>query len=60
VATTGVAGPEEMDGQRPGTVWLGLAIEDRVDAVLVHLPGGRDQVRQLAVISALDRLRRAL
>jgi nicotinamide-nucleotide amidase len=60
VATTGVAGPEEMEGQRPGTVWLGLAIEDRVDAVLVHLPGGRDQVRQLAVISALDRLRRAL
>jgi nicotinamide-nucleotide amidase len=60
VSTTGVAGPEEMEGQRPGTVWLGLAIEDRVDAALIHLPGGRDQVRQLAVISALDRLRRAL
>jgi nicotinamide-nucleotide amidase len=60
VSTTGVAGPEEAEGQRPGTCWLGLALGDRVDARLAHLPGGRDQVRALAVISALDRLRRAL
>jgi hypothetical protein len=33
---------------------------DRVDAVLVRLPGDRDRVRQLAVITALDRLRHRL
>ena len=60
VATTGVAGPTEQDGEPPGTVWLGLAIDDRVDAVKVRLPGDRDRVRQMAVISAVDRLRRRL
>ena len=60
VATTGVAGPTEQDGEPPGTVWLGLAIDDRVDAVKVRLPGDRDRVRQMAVISAIDRLRRRL
>lgn len=60
LSTTGVAGPSEMEGQPPGTVWLGLAIGDEVDAALVHLPGDRERVRQLSVISCLDRLRRRL
>lgn len=60
LATTGVAGPAEMEGQPPGTVWLGLAIGDDVDAVLVRLPGDRERVRQLSVISCVDRLRRRL
>lgn len=60
LSTTGVAGPTEMEGQPPGTVWLGLAIGDEVDAALVHLPGDRERVRQLSVISCLDRLRRRL
>lgn len=60
LSTTGVAGPTEMEGQPPGTVWLGLAIGDEVDAVLVHLPGDRERVRQLSVISCVDRLRRRL
>jgi nicotinamide-nucleotide amidase len=60
LSTTGVAGPAEQDGQPPGTVWLGLAVGDDVDAVRVRLPGDRDRVRQLAVISGLDRLRHRL
>src|SRR3546814_18639943 len=43
LSTTGVAGPAEQEGQLPGTVWLGLAIGDDVDAVLVRLPGDRDR-----------------
>ncbi|MEO7427919.1 MAG: competence/damage-inducible protein A, partial [Acidimicrobiales bacterium] len=39
LSTTGVAGPAEQEGQPPGTVWLGLAIGDQVDAVHVRLPG---------------------
>jgi nicotinamide-nucleotide amidase len=60
VSTTGVAGPTEQDGEPPGTVWLGLALGDRVEAVQIRLPGDRDRVRQYAAISVLDRLRRVL
>jgi len=60
LAVTGVAGPTEQDGQAVGTVWLGLALDGRASATLVHLPGARAQVRQLATISLLDLLRRRL
>lgn len=60
LATTGVAGPVEQEGQPVGTVWLGMAVGDQVDAVVVRLPGDRDRIRQMAVTSLLDRLRRRL
>jgi nicotinamide-nucleotide amidase len=60
LSTTGVAGPMEQDGEPVGTVWLGLAFGDDVSAVRIHLPGDRDRVRQFAVISAVDRLRKVL
>jgi nicotinamide-nucleotide amidase len=60
LATTGVAGPTEQEGHPPGTVWLGMAVGDDVDAVQVRLPGDRDRVRQMTVISLMDRLRRRL
>jgi len=60
LSTTGVAGPTEQEGQPPGTVWLGLAIGDDIDAIQIRLPGDRDRVRQMAVISLVDRLRHRL
>ena len=60
VSTTGVAGPAEQEGQPPGTVWLGVAVGGDVDARLLRLPGDRDRVRQLSVISVMDMLRRKL
>ena len=60
LSTTGVAGPTEQEGHPPGTVWLGMALGDDVDAVQIRLPGDRDRVRQMTVISLLDRLRRRL
>jgi nicotinamide-nucleotide amidase len=60
LATTGVAGPEEQDGQPVGTVFLGLALGERVEAREVRLPGDPDRIRQYSVISALDYLRRRL
>jgi nicotinamide-nucleotide amidase len=60
VATTGVAGPDAAEGVRPGTVCLGIWLDGRADAVTVNVPGDRDQIRQVAVISALDMLRRHL
>ena len=60
LSVTGVAGPEEQDGQPAGTVFVGIAIGERVDHVGLHLPGDRPRVRSYSAISALDALRRAL
>jgi nicotinamide-nucleotide amidase len=58
IAVTGVAGPEEQDGQPAGTVFFGMAIgEDAPVAVGTRLPGQRDMVRQFATISLLNLLR---
>ena len=60
LSVTGVAGPDEQDGQRPGTVFVGIASGDHVEHVELHLPGDRPRIRAYASISALDALRRFL
>jgi nicotinamide-nucleotide amidase len=60
LSVTGVAGPAEQDGQPVGTVWLGLAIGETVEAVHLRLPGGRRQIRQFAAISLMDQARKRL
>jgi nicotinamide-nucleotide amidase len=57
LATTGVAGPAEQDGQPVGTVFVGLAIGDDVESVELRLPGDRRRVREFAAISAMNLLR---
>jgi nicotinamide-nucleotide amidase len=60
LAVTGVAGPTEQDGQPVGTVWMGLALDGKIESTDIRLPGDRDRVRQFATISLLDLLRRRL
>jgi nicotinamide-nucleotide amidase len=60
MSLTGVAGPAEQDGMPVGTLWVGLADADGSTAHLLRLPGQREQMRQFAVISSLDLLRRRL
>lgn len=58
VSTTGVAGPEEQDGQPAGTVWFGIAVPGReTEAVSTRLPGDRERIRQFSTISLLNLLR---
>jgi nicotinamide-nucleotide amidase len=58
VAVTGVAGPEEQEGQPAGTVFFGLAVGDApAEGVGTQLPGQREMVRQFATISLLNLLR---
>ena len=57
VAPTGVAGPAEQEGHPPGTVFLGLALGERAEALRVRLPGDRRRVREYAVISVLNLVR---
>src|SRR5664279_3842237 len=60
LALTGVAGPAEQDGMPVGTVCIGLAVGDQVHTTTTRLPGQREQVRQMSVITSLDFLRRRL
>lgn len=58
LATTGVAGPDEQEGKPPGTVFVGLALPGReARGFEVRVPGDRERVRQMTVISALNALR---
>ncbi|MFM8601721.1 MAG: competence/damage-inducible protein A [Actinomycetota bacterium] len=59
LAVTGVAGPEEQDGRPVGTLCSAAAWPDGSTATTTTtLPGVRDQMRQMSVITALDFLRR--
>lgn len=60
VALTGVAGPTEQDGMPVGTLCVGIETPEGGFTRTLRLPGQRDQMRQMSVISALDLLRRHL
>jgi len=61
LALTGVAGPTEQDGMPVGTLCIAIALADgRSVTRTLRLPGQRDQMRQMSVITALDLLRRQL
>lgn len=62
VAVTGVAGPEEQEGQPVGTVFVGLDLgpaggDAGPEAFHVPLFGDRLQIRQFTVITAMNALR---
>lgn len=59
VSTTGVAGPDEVDGHPAGTVWIAVCGPDDGSgrAQLLNLCGDRDKVRELTVAAALGLLR---
>jgi nicotinamide-nucleotide amidase len=56
IGLTGVAGPDPVDGHRPGRVYLGVSGPDRTDVVELDLPGDRAAVRTAAVAAAMDEL----
>ncbi len=60
LGVTGVAGPDQQEGQPVGTVHLGVALGDQVEAVTLGLPGDRKRIRDFATITLLDLLRRRL
>lgn len=61
IAATGVAGPDEQDGQPVGTVWFALALPGLpVETISTRLPGDRERIRQFSTISLLNVLRMRL
>jgi len=61
LSLTGVAGPAEQDGQPVGTLCIAVAINGRSTvSTTLRMPGQRDQMRQMSVISSLDFLWRQI
>ncbi len=60
LALTGVAGPDEQDGQPVGTLYVGLVGPGFDEVRQTRLPGQREQMRQFSVITALGLLRTEL
>lgn len=57
LSTTGVAGPDPSEGKPVGTVHVGIASPDGgVSSTLLHLQGGRREIRDLTVAAALSLL----
>lgn len=54
VSVTGLAGPGGGTPEKPvGTVWLGLATREGVQARLLQLHGNRERIRTLAALNAM-------
>lgn len=61
VAVSGVAGPGGGSDDKPvGTVWIAWAVDGQTTARRFQFDGGRDAVREQAVIEALNALGKLL
>ncbi|MDE0216861.1 MAG: competence/damage-inducible protein A [bacterium] len=57
IAVTGVAGPDPLDGEDPGTVWMATLVNGEVAATRVKFPFDRERTRQFTTVSVLNNLR---
>lgn len=57
IAVTGVAGPDPLDGEDPGTVWMATLVNGEVEATRVKFPFDRERTRQFTTVSVLNNLR---
>ena len=60
IATTGVAGPDPLEGHPSGTVCLATAIGGKAESMKAELPFTREQIQQFATLTVLNNLRRRL
>ena len=56
LSTTGVAGPDEQEGQPVGTVYVGVAGPDGVGSVRLALEGDRFEIRRATCAAAVELL----
>lgn len=60
VGVTGVAGPSEMEGKRPGTVFIAIDAGRAARAMQMYWPGERLVIKRRATTSALFQLKKLL
>lgn len=59
ISTTGIAGPGGGSEKKPvGLVYIGLAHNDGTDSIELRLWGGRNKIRNITSLNALDLVRR--
>ena len=59
ISTTGIAGPGDYEGIAAGTVWIAI-VGPTSETLHLQLEGGRDQVREGAISSAIGAFARIL
>lgn len=61
VAVTGIAGPDGGTEEKPvGLVYIATYMKDKVNVKKYQFRGNREKVREMAVVRALDLLRRSI
>lgn len=61
IGLTGVAGPNSLEGHPAGTVFIGIATDEFVDSIVVHISQrSRSDVRYIATLHAFNLVRKAL
>ncbi|MEE0004822.1 MAG: competence/damage-inducible protein A [Ligilactobacillus ruminis] len=61
VSFTGVAGPDTLEGNPAGTVWIGISQRGRLTAAFeYHFYGDRDAVRVRSVLAGFDLINKKL
>lgn len=60
ISTTGVAGPDEMEGRPVGTVFLGASLRGRTEVREIRAYGNRANIVATSVNSSLDLARRLI
>ena len=56
LSATGVAGPDEQDGNPVGTVFIGIVTPNGSDVLPLQLAGSRQEIREQAASAAVDAL----
>ena len=56
LSATGVAGPDEQDGNPVGTVFIGIVTPNGSDVLPLQLVGSRQEIREQAASAAVDAL----
>lgn len=60
LSTTGVAGPDTVEGKEKGLVYLAVAHEGHLEKKILRLSGDRQQIKRTASLEALRLLREVL
>ncbi len=61
IAVTGIAGPEGGTEEKPvGTVFIGLAYENKVESIRHQFDGSREQIQEITALTGLNLIRQHL
>jgi PncC family amidohydrolase len=60
ISTTGVAGPDTVEGRKKGLVFIAVAREGATESRMLKLQGSREDVKREASLEALNLLSRML